>query len=48
MIPSIPHFLVVEDDPMLAEVVERYLVHAGFVVEVRADGDSGLGRAMEW
>ena len=40
--------LVVEDDPMLAEVVERYLQHAGFVVEVRADGEHGLDRALEW
>ena len=40
--------LVVEDDPMLAEVVERYLQHAGFVVEVRADGEEGLARALEW
>jgi DNA-binding response OmpR family regulator len=40
--------LVVEDDSMLAEVVERYLEHAGFLVEVRADGDSGLDRALEW
>jgi DNA-binding response OmpR family regulator len=40
--------LVVEDDPMLAEVVERYLTRAGFVVEVRGDGEQGLDRALEW
>jgi DNA-binding response OmpR family regulator len=40
--------LVVEDDPMLAEVVERYLERAGFDVEVRSDGEQGLERAMEW
>jgi DNA-binding response OmpR family regulator len=40
--------LVIEDDPILAEVVERYLTRAGFVVDVRADGDAGLERALDW
>ncbi len=40
--------LVVEDDPMLAEVVERYLQREGFSVEVRSDGNSGLERALAW
>lgn len=40
--------LVVEDDPMLAEVVQRYLARAGFVVEVRSNGEEGLDRALEW
>jgi DNA-binding response OmpR family regulator len=40
--------LVVEDDPMLAEVVERYLDREGFQVEVRPDGSAGLERALEW
>lgn len=40
--------LVVEDDPMLAEVVERYLDREGFEVEVRPDGAAGLDRALEW
>jgi DNA-binding response OmpR family regulator len=40
--------LVVEDDPMLAEVVRRYLDRAGFEVEVRDDGADGLARAMHW
>jgi DNA-binding response OmpR family regulator len=40
--------LVVEDDPMLAEVVERYLDREGFEVEVRPDGAAGLARALEW
>jgi DNA-binding response OmpR family regulator len=40
--------LVVEDDPMLAEVVERYLHREGFEVEVRPDGAAGLARALEW
>lgn len=40
--------LVVEDDPMLAEVVERYLHHAGFEVQVCDDGADGLQRALDW
>ena len=40
--------LVIEDDPMLAEVVERYLEREGFAVETRADGEAGLDRAIEW
>ncbi|UDY34927.1 response regulator transcription factor [Dermatobacter hominis] len=40
--------LVVEDDPNLSEVVERYLRRDGFEVERVADGDAGLQRAMEW
>jgi len=40
--------LVVEDDPMLAEVVGRYLEREGFQVEVRDDGAAGLHRALEW
>jgi len=39
---------VIEDDPMLAEVVERYLEREGFAVETRADGEAGLARAIEW
>ena len=40
--------LVVEDDPNLAEVVQRYLGREGFEVEAVADGESGLERALEW
>jgi two-component system, OmpR family, response regulator ResD len=40
--------LVIEDDPMLSEVVERYLEREGFDVEVREDGERGLDRALEW
>jgi DNA-binding response OmpR family regulator len=40
--------LVVEDDPMLAEVVERYLDREGFHVEVCPDGATGLERALVW
>jgi len=51
--PSAPpeahrRILVIEDDPMLSEVVERYLERAGFTVETRADGEDGLSRAMDW
>ena len=40
--------LVIDDDPTLAEVVERYLEREGFTVEVRADGEQGLDRALSW
>jgi len=40
--------LVIDDDPTLAEVVERYLEREGFTVEVRADGEQGLERALSW
>ena len=40
--------LVIEDDPVLAEVVERYLERAGFGVRVCADGAEGLELAIEW
>jgi DNA-binding response OmpR family regulator len=39
--------LVVEDDPTVAEVVERYLRREGFEVTSAADGRTGLDRAME-
>ena len=37
--------LVVEDDPTIAEFVEKGLREAGFVVDVAADGRAGLERA---
>ncbi|HET7747490.1 MAG TPA: response regulator transcription factor [Vicinamibacteria bacterium] len=37
--------LVVEDDPKTAASVRLYLEHAGFAVDVAADGRSGLERA---
>jgi DNA-binding response OmpR family regulator len=37
--------LVVEDDRTVAEVVTRYLEHAGFVVESVGDGSEALARA---
>lgn len=40
--------LVIDDDPMLAEVVARYLAREGFEVEVRSDGREGLARALHW
>jgi two-component system response regulator ResD len=43
-----PRVLVIDDDATLAEVVERYLAREGFTVEVRADGEQGLDRALSW
>ena len=37
--------LVVEDDPTIAEVVTRYLVRAGYLVETVSDGLAALARA---
>src|SRR3954453_11942684 len=39
--------LVVDDEPIVTEVVQRYLVREGFQVDVAADGRSGLKRARE-
>ena len=38
--------LVVDDDPVLSEVVGRYLEREGAVVAYAADGDTGLGVAL--
>jgi DNA-binding response OmpR family regulator len=40
---STSHILVVDDDPTVAEVVARYLLHAGYTVERAADGRAALG-----
>jgi two-component system response regulator ResD len=40
--------LVVEDDPTLSEVVEKYLRREGYEVAVESHGDAGLSRALEW
>jgi DNA-binding response OmpR family regulator len=42
---SAARVLVVDDDPTVAEVVTRYLEHAGFLVETVADGAVALDRA---
>jgi len=39
--------LVVEDDPTIADFVEKGLREAGFAVDVAADGTSGLDLALE-
>jgi DNA-binding response OmpR family regulator len=39
--------LVVDDEPIVTEVVQRYLVREGFQVDVAADGRAGLKRARE-
>lgn len=39
--------LVVDDDPTLSDVVGRYLEREGFVVDLAADGASGLKQALD-
>ncbi|MFC1416936.1 response regulator transcription factor [Streptacidiphilus cavernicola] len=41
------HILVVDDDPTVAEVVARYLLHAGYTVERAADGRAALEQVAE-
>ncbi len=40
--------LVVEDEPTVSEVVERYLRREGYEVAVASDGSEGLRLAQEW
>jgi two-component system response regulator VicR len=40
--------LVVDDEPMVTEVVERYLVRDGFDVSTADDGDAALALAHTW
>jgi DNA-binding response OmpR family regulator len=40
--------LVVDDEPMVTEVVERYLVNDGFEVSTAADGEKALAVARVW
>jgi len=40
--------LVVEDEPMVAEVVERYLRRDGFEVSVASDGIAGFAAFEQW
>src|SRR5688572_28714322 len=40
--------LVVDDEPMVTEVVERYLVRDGFDVSTADDGDAALALAQSW
>jgi two-component system response regulator ResD len=46
--PSRRRVLVVEDDPVTAEVVSRYLEHAGYEAMIERDGPSALARAADW
>jgi DNA-binding response OmpR family regulator len=39
--------LVVDDEPIVTEVVQRYLAREGFQVDVAADGVAGLKQARE-
>ena len=41
------HILVVDDDPTVAEVVARYLLHAGYTVARAADGLAALAKVAE-
>jgi DNA-binding response OmpR family regulator len=41
-----PRILIIEDDPTVAEVVTRYLVDDGFVVDHETDGEVGLAAAL--
>lgn len=47
---AMPRFrvLVVDDEPMVTEVVERYLVRDGFDVSTAEDGDAALVLAQTW
>jgi len=44
---SPPNILIVEDEPIVVEVIERYLRREGYAVSVAADGAAGLARARE-
>jgi DNA-binding response OmpR family regulator len=46
VVSDLPRVLVVDDDPNVAEVVQRYLERDGFRVEVVADGLLALERAL--
>lgn len=39
--------LIIEDDPVIAEVQKDYLEASGFRVEIAEDGEAGLAKAME-
>jgi two-component system, OmpR family, response regulator ResD len=43
--PTTQRILVIEDEPMVAEVVQRYLQRDGFSVFTAADGEAGLKMA---
>jgi DNA-binding response OmpR family regulator len=40
--------LVVDDEPVVTEVVERYLLNEGFEVSTAVDGDDALKLARSW
>ncbi len=45
--PTSPRVLLVDDDPNLVDVLSRYLVREGMIVETERDGLAGLTRALE-
>jgi DNA-binding response OmpR family regulator len=42
-----PRVLVVDDEPIVREVLERYLSSEGFEVDVAGDGEEAIARAAE-
>lgn len=46
--PSRRRVLVVDDEPLTADVVCRYLEHAGYEALVERDGQAALARASAW
>ena len=44
---SEPRILVVDDEPMVRDVLARYLTREGFAVEVAADGQEALDRCAD-
>lgn len=44
----VQHVLVVDDDPLVTEVVEGYLERAGYAVDVADDGAAALDVAARW
>src|SRR3954454_17133866 len=43
--PAPPRVLVVDDEPIVRDVLERYLEREGFMVETAGDGEEALGAA---
>ena len=43
-----PKILVIDDEPMVTEVVGRYLGRDGFEVATAADGEKGLSVVSDW
>ena len=46
--PTGVRVLVVEDDPPISQLISSYLTHDGFLVDVAADGETGVDLARSW